>query len=58
VKENFISEIQVILYDKPVLFDEEGSTEAAEVWKKHDPVDIEEIVLKSDNLDESPIAKK
>jgi len=29
VNENYISELQVILYDKPVLFDEDGSTEAA-----------------------------
>jgi len=57
VKENFVSEIQVILYDKPILFDASGSSEAQDVWKKQDPVNIEDIVVKSENLTESPIAK-
>lgn len=58
VKENFVSEIQVILSDKPILFDANGCGDAAEVWKKQEPVNIEDIVVKSDNLQESPIVKQ
>jgi len=57
VKDNFVSEIQVILYDKPILFDQSGSKVAQEVWNKYDPINIEDIVVKSDNMTESPIAK-
>jgi len=54
-KENFVGDIQVALYDAPKLFDQNESAESVQTWKKEDPLNVEDIVIKSENLAESPL---
>jgi len=45
----------LVLNETPKLFDKKGTDDAVKVWNKDDTLSVEDIVIKSENLKESPL---